>query len=112
MGRSVALSVLDPIARRKASKRCSRWWVDGWLGWASRTARLDRALTATPEFRELGYFADLISEFDARDTPVPTIHQPRRTPSGGKLGAGLVAVVEPVTGAANSKADLGSHSCP
>ena len=31
--------------------------------------RLDRAVTATPEFRELGYFADLISEFDDFDTP-------------------------------------------
>ena len=69
MGRSVALSVLDPIAPEEGVEALQSL-VGGRLARVGvARLRLDRALTATPEFRELGYFADLISEFDARDTP-------------------------------------------
>jgi phthiocerol/phenolphthiocerol synthesis type-I polyketide synthase D len=64
LGRSVALSVLDPIAPEEGVEALQSL-VGGPLarvGYAR--LRLDRAVTATPEFRELGYFADLVAEFD------------------------------------------------
>jgi phthiocerol/phenolphthiocerol synthesis type-I polyketide synthase D len=69
MGRSVALSVLDPIAPDEGVEALQSL-VGGPLARVGvARLRLDRALTATPEFRELGYFADLISEFDGFHSP-------------------------------------------
>jgi phthiocerol/phenolphthiocerol synthesis type-I polyketide synthase D len=69
MGRSVALSVLDPIAPDEGVEALQAL-VGGPLARVGvARLRLDRALTATPEFRELGYFAELISEFDDLDVP-------------------------------------------
>jgi phthiocerol/phenolphthiocerol synthesis type-I polyketide synthase D len=69
MGRSVALSVLDPIAPEEGVEALQSL-VGGPLARVGvGRLRLDRALTATPEFRDLGYFADLISEFDDSHPP-------------------------------------------
>ena len=69
IGRSVALSVLDPIAPEEGVEALQSLAGGPLARVGVARLRLDRAVTATPEFRELGYFADLISEFDDFDTP-------------------------------------------
>jgi len=51
--------------------------------------RLDRAVSATPEFRELNYFAQLVSEFDAVGGGVTAVEQ-RPTTEAGDASAAAV----------------------
>ena len=65
MSRSLTYSVLDPITPDEGIEALQAL-VGGPLNRVGvGRLRLDRAVAATPEFRELGYFAELVSEFDA-----------------------------------------------
>jgi phthiocerol/phenolphthiocerol synthesis type-I polyketide synthase D len=64
MSRSLTYSVMDPITPDEGIEALHSL-VGGDLGRVGvGRLRLDRAITATPEFRELGYFQRLVEEFD------------------------------------------------
>jgi phthiocerol/phenolphthiocerol synthesis type-I polyketide synthase D len=64
MSRALAYSVLDPITPDEGIEALQSL-VGGALNRVGvGRLRLDRAFAASPEFRELGYFEDLASEFD------------------------------------------------
>jgi phthiocerol/phenolphthiocerol synthesis type-I polyketide synthase D len=64
MSRALTYSVLDPITPDEGIEALQAL-AGGALGRVGvGRLRLDRAVAATPEFRELGYFEKLVSEFD------------------------------------------------
>ena len=69
MSRALTYSVLDPITPGEGIEALQAL-VGGPLNRVGvGRLRLDRAVVATPEFRELGYFENVVAEFDgARDT--------------------------------------------
>src|SRR6478736_1062922 len=64
MSRSLTYSVLDPTTPAEGIEALE-WLVGGNLTRVGvARLRLDRAVAATPEFRELGYFERVIGELD------------------------------------------------
>jgi phthiocerol/phenolphthiocerol synthesis type-I polyketide synthase D len=65
MSKSLTYSVLDPITADEGIEALQSLVGGPIKRVGVGRLRLDRAVSATPEFRELDYFAQLISEFDA-----------------------------------------------
>ncbi|MGB3662706.1 beta-ketoacyl reductase, partial [Mycolicibacter algericus] len=88
IGRSMTLSVLDPISPEEGVEA-----LDAVLGAASLgprvgvgRLRIDRAVATSPEFRELTFFEDLVGEASAVGAGGPDEHD-----SGTAAGAGETA---------------------
>ena len=64
MSRSLTYSVLDPIAPGEGIEALESLVGGNLTRVGVGRLRLDRAVAATPEFRELGYFQMLIDDFD------------------------------------------------
>jgi phthiocerol/phenolphthiocerol synthesis type-I polyketide synthase D len=64
IGRSLTLSVLDPITPDEGIEALQSLVGGALTRVGVGRLRLDRAVAATPEFRELGYFQTLVDEFD------------------------------------------------
>ncbi len=65
IGASMTLSVLDPISPAEGIEALQALLGRGRAHVGVARLRLDRALAATPEFRELGYFESVVAEVDA-----------------------------------------------
>jgi phthiocerol/phenolphthiocerol synthesis type-I polyketide synthase D len=65
IGRSLTLSVLDPITPDEGIEALESLLSGNVTRVGVARLRLDRAVAATPGFRELGYFERVIDEFDA-----------------------------------------------
>jgi acyl transferase domain-containing protein/acyl carrier protein len=65
IGRSLTLSVLDPITPDEGIEALESLLSGNVTRVGVARLRLDRAVAATPEFRELGYWERVIDEFDA-----------------------------------------------
>ena len=65
IGRSMTLSVLDPISPAEGVEALQALLGRNPAHVGVARLRLDRALTATPEFRDLGYFESVVAEADA-----------------------------------------------
>ncbi|HEX7323602.1 MAG TPA: beta-ketoacyl reductase, partial [Mycobacterium sp.] len=69
IGRSMTLSVLDPISPDEGVEALN-WALGGDRAQVGvGRLRLDRAVVTIPEFRDLGYFENLIGELDSLDSP-------------------------------------------
>ncbi len=89
MSHALTYSVLDPITPDEGVEALERL-VGGVLARVGvGRLRLDRAIAATPEFRELNYFENLISEFDE------TFRRSDRRPPTGRCGRGSGASFRP-----------------
>ncbi|MEO9016507.1 MAG: type I polyketide synthase [Mycobacterium sp.] len=64
IGRSLSLSVLDPITPDEGVEALDSLVGGDFSQVGVGRLRLDRAVATTPEFRQLGYFAKLLTEFD------------------------------------------------
>jgi phthiocerol/phenolphthiocerol synthesis type-I polyketide synthase D len=67
IGRSLTLSVLDPITPGEGIEALESLLGGNLTRVGVARLRLDRAVTATPEFRELGYFERVVQDVDALD---------------------------------------------
>jgi phthiocerol/phenolphthiocerol synthesis type-I polyketide synthase D len=83
IGRSVTLSVLDPITPAEGIEALESLLSGKVTRVGVARLRLDRAVAATPEFRELGYLERVIDEFDSMsiDDSSTTGDGDRSTPS-------------------------------
>ena len=87
----MTLSVLDPITPAEGVEALDAL-VGGGLSQVGVTRlRLDRAMSAVPEFRDLGYFTDLVDDVTAR-TAEPETTVNGKTVDG--MGAAAVPVVD------------------
>jgi phthiocerol/phenolphthiocerol synthesis type-I polyketide synthase D len=64
MSRALTYSVLDPITPDEGIEALQSLVGGDLIRVGVGRLRLDRAITATPEFRDLGYFQGLVEEFD------------------------------------------------
>ena len=64
MSRSLTYSVLDPITPDEGIEALESLVGGNLTRVGVARLRLDRAVAATPEFRELGYFERVLGEFD------------------------------------------------
>jgi phthiocerol/phenolphthiocerol synthesis type-I polyketide synthase D len=64
MSRALTYSILDPITPDEGIEALQSLVGGDLIRVGVGRLRLDRAITATPEFRELGYFQGLVEEFD------------------------------------------------
>jgi phthiocerol/phenolphthiocerol synthesis type-I polyketide synthase D len=64
MSRSLTYSVLDPITPSEGIEALESLVGGNFTRVGVGRLRLDRAIAATPEFRELGYFERVVEEFD------------------------------------------------
>jgi len=95
MSRALTYSVLDPITPDEGIEALQNL-VGGPLNRVGvGRLRLDRAVAATPEFRDLDYFDKVVSEFDAAIGVPSTEHRGdrRRRGRAGGRGPGLVDAV-------------------
>ncbi|MBS9535238.1 SDR family oxidoreductase, partial [Mycobacterium sp. M1] len=65
LGRSMTLSVLDPISPDEGVEALDTLLGTGAARVGVGRLRIDRAVATAPEFRDLGYFAELVGEADA-----------------------------------------------
>ncbi|HEU4360009.1 MAG TPA: SDR family NAD(P)-dependent oxidoreductase, partial [Mycobacterium sp.] len=87
IGRSLTLSVLDPIAPDEGTEALDALLGAGVGAVGVARLRLDRALATTPEFRDLGYFEKLVDEVDRATAPGAA--------TGARPGADSAAAVAP-----------------